>query len=183
MTKFLFIYSSGSQDAKTLFCLGISIGIMSSFIANRREVDKLKELLKQTENLVQDLQEELEMKDSLTVKELAYENNDSLSACDNSFNDNMPKHFCLEQSKDNLAKHDGEKSFDKNAEVSIESMSQIEAELEAELVRMGLNMNSSSLERRLSDFVEASVYVKYELISFKWHDVIVVTHESVFCLG
>lgn len=123
------------------------------------------------------------MKDSLTVKELANENNDSLSACDNSFNDNMPKHFCLEQSKDNLAKHDGEKSFDKNAEESIESMSQIEAELEAELVRMGLNMNSSSLERRLSDFVEASVYVKYELISFKWHDVIVVTHKSVFCLG
>lgn len=149
-----YFHSQGSQDAKTLFCLGISIGIISSFIANRSEVDKLKELLKQTENLVQDLQEELEMKDSLTVKELANENNDSLSACDNSFNDNMPKHFCLERSKDNLAKHDGEKSFDKNAEESIESMSQIEAELEAELVRMGLNMNSSSLERRLSDFVE-----------------------------
>lgn len=149
-----YFHSQGSQDAKTLFCLGISIGIISSFIANRSEVDKLKELLKQTENLVQDLQEELEMKDSLTVKELANENNDSLSACDNSFNDSMPKHFCLEQSKDNLAKHDGEKSFDKNAEESIESMSQIEAELEAELVRMGLNMNSSSLERRLSDFVE-----------------------------
>lgn len=149
-----YFHSQGSQDAKTLFCLGISIGIISSFIANRREVDKLKELLKQTENLVQDLQEELEMKDSLTVKELANENNDSLSACDNSFNDSMPKHFCLEQSKDNLAKHDGEKSFDKNAEESIESMSQIEAELEAELERMGLNMNSSSLERRLSDFVE-----------------------------
>lgn len=149
-----YFHSQGSQDAKTLFCLGISIGIISSFIANRSEVDKLKELLKQTENLVQDLQEELEMKDSLTVKELANENNDSLSACDNSFNDNMPKHFCLERSKDNLAKHDGEKSFDKNAEESIESMSQIEAELEAELERMGLNMNSSSLERRLSDFVE-----------------------------
>ncbi|KAL9438438.1 hypothetical protein AB3S75_024165 [Citrus x aurantiifolia] len=149
-----YFHSQGSQDAKTLFCLGISIGIISSFIANRGEVDKLKELLKQAENLVQDLQEELEMKDSLTVKELANENNDSLSACDNSFNDSMPKHFCLEQSKDTLAKHDGEKSFDKNAEESIESMSQIEAELEAELERMGLNMNSSSLERRLSDFVE-----------------------------
>lgn len=149
-----YFHSQGSQDAKIFFCLGISIGILSSFIANRREVDKLKELLKQTENLVQDLQEELEMKDSLTVEELANENNDSLAACDNSFNGNMPKHFCLEQSKDNLAKHGGKKSYDKNAEESIESMSKIEAELEAELERMGLNMNSSSLERRLSDFVE-----------------------------
>ncbi|KAK9278863.1 hypothetical protein L1049_028442 [Liquidambar formosana] len=46
----------GSTDGTLLFYLGFSIGIISSVMANKREVDKLKEVLKQTENLVQDLQ-------------------------------------------------------------------------------------------------------------------------------
>lgn len=45
-------------------------------------MEKLDKLLKHKENLVQDLQEELEMKDSLTVKELAVEDYESQ---DNSF--------------------------------------------------------------------------------------------------
>ncbi|XP_021893266.1 uncharacterized protein LOC110811165 [Carica papaya] len=106
--------SQDLQNGTVLFSLGISVGIVASLIANKTEVDKLKELLKQTENLVQDLQEELEMKDSLTVREL---------------NDEK----------------DGE---------TLESMSKIEAELEAEFERLGLNVNTSSLEIRLSDIIE-----------------------------
>ena len=41
----------------------------------------MNDLLKQTENLVQDLQDELEMKDSLTVKELAIEDYGSQDTC------------------------------------------------------------------------------------------------------
>nr|KYP45804.1 hypothetical protein KK1_032622 [Cajanus cajan] len=61
-------------DKAFLFSLGISFGTITCIMANKREIDKLRELLKQTENLVQDLQEELEMKDSMTVKELQNEN-------------------------------------------------------------------------------------------------------------
>ncbi|KAK1550338.1 hypothetical protein Q3G72_017482 [Acer saccharum] len=143
---------AGSQDVTVLFCLGISIGIMSSFIANKREIDKLKEYLKRTENLVQDLQEELEMKDSMTVKELANVNYGSQDTCDNSFHDSEPICFFPEKNVDKSRKHDDEEICDEKAES--DSMSKIEAELEAELERMGLNINASSLERRLSDFVE-----------------------------
>lgn len=86
-------------------------------------MEKLDKLLKHKENLVQDLQEELEMKDSLTVKELAVEDYES---------------------QDN--------SFDKMAEE--ESLSKIEAELEAELERLESNMNSTRFEAKLSNATE-----------------------------
>ncbi|XP_071721961.1 uncharacterized protein [Rutidosis leptorrhynchoides] len=107
----------GSQNGAVLFCIGITIGLISSFMANRREVERFKELLKQTENLVQDLQEELEMKNSFTVKEL---------------------------------KVDESARYDKKPESS-DSISKIEAELEAELERLGLNMNSSTLDNRSTE--------------------------------
>ena len=46
--------------------------MISALLLKRIEVDKLNKLLKQTEDIVQDLQEELEMKDALSVKELAH---------------------------------------------------------------------------------------------------------------
>ncbi|XP_010483765.1 PREDICTED: uncharacterized protein LOC104762215 [Camelina sativa] len=104
----------GLGDATMLLQIGISIGIMSSFMANQAEVSKVKQELKQTENLVHDLEDELEMKDSLIVKEI-----DIAKAAENS-----------------------------------ESISNIEAELEAELERLEINMNSSNTETRLSDLIE-----------------------------
>ncbi|CAL9244435.1 unnamed protein product [Arabidopsis halleri] len=104
----------GQGDATMLLQIGISIGIMSSFMASQAEVSKVKQELKQTENLVHDLEDELEMKDSLIVKEIDIE-----KAADNS-----------------------------------ESISNIEAELEAELERLEINMNSSNIETRLSDMIE-----------------------------
>ncbi|XP_062169769.1 uncharacterized protein LOC133875605 [Alnus glutinosa] len=143
----------GSPDGMILFCLGISIGIISSFITNKREVDKLKELVKQTENLVQDLQEELDMKDSMTVKELANENYESQVTCNNSY-DRAPTVFSPELHMDGSTKNDGKVLYDLKAEESPEPMSKIEAELEAELERLELNINASSLDRRLSGLVE-----------------------------
>lgn len=140
-----------------MFCLGISIGIICSYIGNRREVEKLRGLLKQTENLVQDLQEELEMKDSLTVKELANENYESQEACDNSFPERAMNLSSLEHDTDNLTKFDGKESYHQKVEERPESMSKIEAELEAELERLGLNMNVLNLEQRLPDLGEVSL--------------------------
>ncbi|TQD99983.1 hypothetical protein C1H46_014362 [Malus baccata] len=141
----------GSLDGAVLLCLGISIGIISSLIANKREVDKLKDLLKQTENLVQDLEEELEMKDSVTVKEIANENYGAQDTCDSSLFYKAPNSFSTEQ---NMDKYDDKNSYDRKAEESSESISKIEAELEAELERLGLNMNTSNPERRSIDVAE-----------------------------
>jgi len=84
----------------------------------------LKGTLKRMENLVQDLQDELEMKEGLTVKELP--------------NETSGKHY-----DDNNKIH-----------VDPEPMSKIEAELEAELARLELNITSKCLEEEISDFNE-----------------------------
>ncbi|XP_010030673.2 LOW QUALITY PROTEIN: uncharacterized protein LOC104420546 [Eucalyptus grandis] len=144
-----FLPEHGSLHGSILFCLGISIGVMSSIIANQKEIEKLKDLLKQTENLVQDLQEELEMKDSLTVKELASENYESQDTHIDSLRDTAPTPFSLEHSVIDRRVCTKE-SYSPKVEETPDSMSKIEAELEAELERLGLNMNIAGLERRLS---------------------------------
>lgn len=139
---------AGSTNGALLFGLGVSVGLISSLLANKTEVDKLNTLLKQTENLVQDLQEELEMKDSLTVKEIPSEDFES--------HDKRAKQsFSSEQNLDGTTLNNGEPVPDQRENEDLESMGRIEAELEAELERLELNMNLSSLERRLSDLAEA----------------------------
>lgn len=126
--------------------------MITSIMAYKREIDKLRELLKQSDNLVQDLQEELEMNDSMTVKEIHNENYGSQDTCDHSPEkhiENSPRIDCKEE------------SYDKKEEHSSDSMSKIEAELEAELERLGLDMNASSLERKLSELVEVRINVTF----------------------
>ncbi|XP_061354963.1 uncharacterized protein LOC133299503 isoform X2 [Gastrolobium bilobum] len=137
-----------------IFSLGMSFGMITSIMENKREIDKLRKSLKQTENLVQDLQEELEMKDSMTVKELHNENYSSQDTCDHSFYDKELNGFSPEKHIDNSPRIDCKESYDPKEEQSSESMSKIEAELEAELERLGLDMKASSLERKVSNLVE-----------------------------
>ncbi|XP_057488610.1 uncharacterized protein LOC130774552 [Actinidia eriantha] len=145
---------AGSSHAALLFGLGISVGLISSFLANKREVEKLNDLLKQTENLVQDLQDEFEMKDSLTVKELSIEDYGSQDTCYRSCNKSAPQSSSSQQNLDRLTKYDVKELPDGKADKDSASMSKIEAELEAELERLELNINSSTLEGILSDLVE-----------------------------
>lgn len=145
---------SGSSNRMLLFSSGITTGIISSTIANRREVDKLKEMLDQTQNLAKDLHEELEMKDSLTVKELAYE--DSALQSDDY------------KSEGQLHDHSQEKS---------ESMSKIEAELEAELERLGLSVSNSNSDQDVSESssnhtVDVNYAVSPWELSIRLHEVI-----------
>ncbi|CAH8389637.1 unnamed protein product [Eruca vesicaria subsp. sativa] len=97
----------GLSDATGLLQIGICIGIMASFMARQA-----KQELKERENVVHDVGDELEMKDSLTVKEVYIE-----KAGENS-----------------------------------ESISNIEAELEAELERLEINMNTSNMVEMEPDF-------------------------------
>ncbi|KAI4335908.1 hypothetical protein L6164_014504 [Bauhinia variegata] len=147
-------YVHTQHDVTFIFSLGISLGILISIMTNKKEMDKLRELLKQTDNLVQDLQEELEMKDSLTVKELNNENYGSQHTCDLSFYDKELNGFSPEKHMDNSPRNGCKELYDEKAEESSDSISKIEAELEAELERLGLNMNTSTLDRRISDPVE-----------------------------
>ncbi|OWM65232.1 uncharacterized protein LOC116213774 [Punica granatum] len=142
---------NGTPAGTTLLCFGISLGIIFSVVANKKEVDKLKELLKQTENLVQDLQEELEMRDSMTVKELASENYESLDTRNNSIHGTAPSIFSPEHCIENPNMYNGKASYIETAGKSPDSMTRIEAELEAELERLGLNLKAANLGRKLSD--------------------------------
>lgn len=130
-------------------------------MANKREFDELKELLKQTENLIQDLQEELEMKDSMTVKELwNYESHDTCGSFTYERVANLFPH--VPKTSNDITKYDGRDAyFQKAEESSEESMSKIEAELEVELERLGLNMNASTLDKKLYDFLEVKIYVAF----------------------
>lgn len=114
-------------------------------------MDNLNEMLKQSENLVGDLQEELEMKAMLTVKEIAGEYHQSQVTTDCSSSNPDP---IASSSKQKSAKHERKEPDDQKVE-SHELMSKIEAELEAELERLELNMKASTLES-ISDFVEVT---------------------------
>ena len=133
-------------------------------MANKKELDKLTELLKQTGNLVQDLQEELDMRESMTVKELNNEDYGPQDTFDHSFYDKELNGFSPEKHMDNSPRNDSKELHDQKAEESSEAMSKIEAELEAELERLGLNMSTSSLDRRLSELVEVSMTLSLHLV-------------------
>ncbi|XP_022137595.1 uncharacterized protein LOC111009000 [Momordica charantia] len=139
--------SKGAPDESFILYLGFFIGIIYSFLSSKREVYKLEELLKQTEYLVQDLQEELEMKDSLKLKELTHDNCESEYTFSNAFSEktedgSSPKHVM-----DYTVNFNTEELYEHKAVESSESMSRIEAELEAELERLGLNINTQGVER------------------------------------
>ncbi|KAF5792647.1 putative protein polar localization during asymmetric division and redistribution [Helianthus annuus] len=133
-----------SLDATLLVCLGMSFGILYSFIENKREVEKLNRLLKQKENLVQDLEEEIEMKDSLIMRELTLDDHKSRVLDGGSFDGESPRSVSHEHdNKDHVIIQEKHNSFSK-----------IEAELEAELEMLELSMTSSNLERKISNLAE-----------------------------
>lgn len=137
---------SRSLDATLLVCLGMSFGILYSFMEHKREVEKLSRLLKQKENLIQDLEEEIEMKDSLFMQELTLDDHKSQRTDGGSFDGESP--------------HSVSHEHDNNDDVSIkekdDSFRKIEAELEAELEMLELSMSSSKLERKISNLAEVT---------------------------
>ncbi|XP_071731546.1 uncharacterized protein [Rutidosis leptorrhynchoides] len=135
----------GLSDATLFVCLGMSFGILYSFMANKLEVEKLNRLLKQKENLVQDLEEELEMKDSLLMQELTIDDDHKLEKVNGySFNHGSPFSASNE--------HDNEESVVMT--IKDDSFKEIEAELEAELEMLEQNMTSSAVQRKISNLVE-----------------------------
>ncbi|KAG6498268.1 hypothetical protein ZIOFF_046180 [Zingiber officinale] len=115
-----------SVDVLHVFSVGVSLGIISTILSNKKEIENLNGMLKTSEDLVHDLQEELEMKDIVTVKELAHEAGGSQKP---SIVKDENNHKCL----------------------PVEVLrSEIEAELEIELEKLELSINSSSLDGKMS---------------------------------
>ncbi|KAL9239456.1 hypothetical protein vseg_013776 [Gypsophila vaccaria] len=131
---------AGLSSGKAVFCLGVSVGVLSTIIANKGELEKLKVSLKQSEHLVEDLQEELEMKDSLTVKELV--SNDYSQDINGTVSVNEMTDVFSDQADMNELRYADEESVRLKKD---ESLSNIEAELEAELQRLELSMKGSTL--------------------------------------
>ncbi|KAH9602694.1 hypothetical protein KSS87_018263 [Heliosperma pusillum] len=137
---------AGLSNGQALFCLGMSIGILSTIIANKVELEKLKFSLGQSESLVEDLQEELEMKDALTVKELV--NNDDLQDVYGVLSSNEKTDGCSNKADmSSLLRYADEEPVCLKKDASI---SNIEAELEAELERLELCMNGSFMSSELN---------------------------------
>lgn len=102
-------------------------------------------MLTNTQNLVQDLQEELVMKDSMTVKELKAES----QRLENYYSN-------FEDSVHELHANVLASCPTQEAETETSELSKIEAELVAELERLELHMDST-LEERKSAFSEVSL--------------------------
>ncbi|XP_019153408.1 PREDICTED: uncharacterized protein LOC109149848 isoform X2 [Ipomoea nil] len=145
--------SKGSSDEAFLLSLGASVGFFISFLLYKKERDELNNILKQKDNLVQDLQDELEMKDSLTVKELATEDYESeYTRIDVSTNEALYS-LAPQQNLNDSSEYCVEEYHSPHTEEE-ESRSQIEAELEAELERLEQSMTSTKLAGKLTELVE-----------------------------
>ncbi|KAJ0981967.1 hypothetical protein J5N97_010222 [Dioscorea zingiberensis] len=147
----------GSFDKILLFCLGINVGVMFTAITNRKEVEKLNGMLKQSENLVQDLQEELEMKDSFTVRELDNETTENqepklISTSDVSIALIQNQARTSHEPSNVTEEHDQQQLSDPASDP--EALSKIEAELEAELERLEQSIHASSLKQRMNALAE-----------------------------
>nr|GEW75722.1 hypothetical protein CTI12_AA046920 [Tanacetum cinerariifolium] len=148
---------SGSSHAKRLLSLGMSLGLISSSMETKREIEKLNGLLKQTENLVQDLHDELEMKDALIVQEINIEHEKSLPVCNNNVS-------LEDESLFSVSQHDLEEATNhdnrgvEGQKVKCDSLSNIEAELEAELEMLEMNITSSSRKGSLSKRAELRLH-------------------------
>ncbi|KAL6584132.1 hypothetical protein OROMI_003421 [Orobanche minor] len=142
-----------SSDGALLLYLGLTMGITYSSLQHKLELEKLRSSLKQTEDLVQNLQEELEMNDASTVKEIAVEDYESLDVHNDSYFDDTMQALSPEQKLDSSSRHCyNDEYYDSNSEG--ESLRKMEAELEAELDRLASNINTSRLEEKPSNVTE-----------------------------
>lgn len=137
---------------------------MTSVVANKREVDLLNERLRQAQNLVQDLHEELEMKDLLTVKKIDTDGpripEDGAHPFLNGTTTTSSPVYEMHNSSKSLTREPNDGAAEKS-----DAMRENKAQLEAELERLELNMKLTSV-KNTSDFVEASLNLQLSCMTF-----------------
>ncbi|KAK8937383.1 hypothetical protein KSP39_PZI012098 [Platanthera zijinensis] len=153
-----------SGDGMFMFLLGVAIGATSNVASHRIEVEKLNKLLKDNKNLVQDLHEELEMKEFLTVKELA----NGTDGSEELERNNLHESFDIFQNQNSNIYNPAQKMDDCDNVCMTKvgkNLSEIEAELEAELERLEININASSREQRTRHLVEVDSELTVDVVS------------------
>lgn len=123
-----------------LFSFGIGVGIMFAIISSRKEIERLNYLLRQTEELVEDLEEELKMHDSLTVKDLTGEACNCVETWQDPFAEgDGTRHTSSSDKFPEVGCEIGERTTIEESEKRMQNMTRVEAELESELERLELN--------------------------------------------
>ncbi|RWW76384.1 hypothetical protein BHE74_00015550, partial [Ensete ventricosum] len=153
----------GSLDGMHIFSVGVSLGFISAILSNRKEIEKLNNMLKSSENLVQDLEEELEMKESIIVKELADEGCGCLEPSDIIAEVETTESSRIQVSSSYFPTQNNEHNL--LLLPTEDSRSKIEAELEIELERLELNI-ASSLNGEMSAFNEVRPKFLYSCVLF-----------------
>ncbi|KAI3467245.1 hypothetical protein Pfo_023908 [Paulownia fortunei] len=156
------LFHSQGPDTKLLFITGMTVGILSATTAWKNELDKLNKQLKQMQTLVQDLHEELDMKEMLMVKELTDEGYVIPGENDTPLLIQEPIASPFDVKVNKLTKLDSLKANDKNTE-NLELLSKIEAELQAELEMLEHNLRASALER-ISSVVELDPDIEPDIV-------------------
>ncbi|KAL1551130.1 hypothetical protein AAHA92_19010 [Salvia divinorum] len=152
--------SSRSQGAEALllFITGMTVGIVTATTSWKNEVDGLGRKLTQMHGLVQDLQDELDLNEVVTVKELDMEGNLPPGEVEDS-----PLSTVEPVPSPSLVEAGGTKASDDNKAENLELLSRIEAELQAELEVLELNMNVSDQDG-ISSVVELDPDFELEIV-------------------
>ncbi|KAH9318441.1 hypothetical protein KI387_020210, partial [Taxus chinensis] len=143
-----------TSEGYLLICFGVGIGIMSTIMSSMRETERLSILLRQREELVEDLEEELEMRASWTVKDLTDEAHNFLETSRYPLGKEQGK---SDASLDGLSKETrevDERTSVRDPVKNMENMTSVEAELEAELEKLELNSHASKHRRKFSGIIE-----------------------------
>eukprot|EP01018_Ginkgo_biloba_P014157 Gb_19929 [translate_table: standard] len=142
------------------FNFGLGFGVMFMVTSSKNEIEKLRELLKETESLVKNLQQEINRRDLCASSQIVHTANNSISGCHQDTNEETKKRkdevgFGSQSSSASLAAEISTEEYDGSAHsiITTETMSrhsgmaQLEAELEAELERMQLDLTDGRSEQ------------------------------------
>ncbi|XP_057844878.2 uncharacterized protein LOC131054387 isoform X2 [Cryptomeria japonica] len=133
--------------AYRLVCFGVGIGIMSTIMSSRREMERLTCLLRQKEELIDDLEEELEMRGSWTVKDVTDEARNCLETWQHPLGKKQEQGASSFNALSNEVCEVDERTSGKNSVKIKKNMTGVEAELEAELEKLEFNLHFSNHQR------------------------------------
>ncbi|KAF8393035.1 hypothetical protein HHK36_021276 [Tetracentron sinense] len=147
------VESSGRHTKEVSFKLGLGVGLVFLIAATKNEFNKMKELRTQMEIFFKDFKDELKMKDVISKPSesndnLAYSTNDSQEVgnrnCHLSIqNDALSHHLVV--SETTMECDQFMKCNTPRREEFVAGMNQLEAELEAELERLELHLDTEDL--------------------------------------
>ncbi|KAH7306227.1 hypothetical protein KP509_22G002300 [Ceratopteris richardii] len=136
----------GSSTKGLLFNFGVGVGMMFTVMSNMREVRRLTLLLKEAESLIKDLEDELERKDE---EESSLQSIDARSEKKQNFiSSTLRKVRSATESLCSMRMALANEPAISSERLFSKDMSKLEAELEAELERMELNLGDGDFKLR-----------------------------------